>query len=55
MEGSVMNNSEGPASGFTPSTENTAGKMIRPAITATHVSMTDTLSAVFPNLVSLLK
>ena len=53
--GSVMKTSPGPASTLTPSTLNTAGKMMKPLSMATTVSMTLTPTAVFGRLVSALK
>ena len=50
--GSAINTSDGPASGFNPATLKTAGKITIPAITATIVSMTLTVSAVFVIFVS---
>ena len=52
--GKVMNSSEGPLSGFTP-TEKAAGKMTSPANTAIKVSMPAICSADLARSVRLLK
>ena len=52
--GSVIKIRLGPASGCMP-TEKAAGKIMKPANTATNVSIIPTLNAVLVRLVSLLK
>ena len=54
MPGSVMKTSEGPDVGAMPAVK-TAGKIITPASTATSVSSSETLRAVWRRLVSGLK
>src|SRR5574344_2774608 len=49
--GKVMNTSDGPLSGLTP-TENAAGNIMRPARMAIMVSMMDICTADFSKLVS---
>ena len=53
--GKAMNTSDGPASGSSPGTENTAGNITMPAITATLISISPTVKAVLVILASRLK